>query len=76
MAIISFSQRSQAGKAALILDSRAPKASLADILQKEQRFSQLTRQLPEQAEILAKQAEIAAQKRYALLELLAKQDTN
>lgn len=69
-------QRSQAGKAALILDSRAPNASLADILQKEQRFSQLTRQLPEQAEILAKKAEIAAQKRYALLELLAKQDTN
>jgi len=47
-------QRSQAGKAALILDSRAPNASLADILQKEQRFSKLTRQLPEQAKILAK----------------------
>lgn len=69
-------QRSQAGKPALILDSRAPTASLTDILQKEQRFSQLTRQFPEQAEILAKQAEIAAHRRYTLLELLAKQDTN
>lgn len=60
----------------MILDSRAPTASLKDILQKEQRFSQLTRQLPEQAEILAKQAEIAAHRRYTLLELLAKQDTH
>lgn len=64
-------QRSQAKKSGLILDSRVPAASLTDVLQKEQCFSQLTRQLPEQTAKLAKQAEITAQKHYALLELLA-----
>lgn len=74
--IVLIPQRSQAGKPGLILDSRESATSLTDVLQKEQRFSQLTRQLPEQAAKLAKQAEIAAQKRYALVELLAKQQAD
>ncbi|MGE6117749.1 pyruvate:ferredoxin (flavodoxin) oxidoreductase [Aeromonas salmonicida] len=64
-------RRSEEGKAPLVLDSRAPNASLTETLQQEPRFKRLERQLPEIATQLYREAELDANRRFAWLSQLA-----
>lgn len=61
----------EGGGQPLVLDSRPPRASLAEWASKEGRFSVLARSQPERAEALMKLAEADAKARRALYEQLA-----
>ncbi|NGE22706.1 pyruvate:ferredoxin (flavodoxin) oxidoreductase, partial [Klebsiella pneumoniae] len=66
-------RRDGTGKAPLVLDSRPPSQSLAEVMHQEQRFNRLSSSDPARAAVLAEKAEQRTAKQYALLELLASQ---
>jgi pyruvate-ferredoxin/flavodoxin oxidoreductase len=66
-------ERRARGENPLQLDSRAPKMSLANFLQMENRFKMLTKSQPEQARRLFEQAQQDVRERWRWYELLAAQ---
>ena len=66
-------RREGTDKAPLVLDSRSPTQSLANVMNQEQRFNRLNKSDPKRALALVELATHHAEKRFALLELLASQ---
>ena len=64
-------RRVEAGKAAMVLDSKAPSLALEEFEKGETRFRSLTQSRPEIAERLEQEAQAEVEARYRLYQLLA-----